>query len=143
MLMLVTRLKAENISVQLHTRKEQIDGISYGLEGVAFSGYKLGAAYSFNGLQRHLSVEHAPEHDELLRWVNLLTAQQCRHLVKQAKDRDSALIPRAEENFTVQLELAQDMLALAFQVFAINHQAGRTETTAGVCRLSGKRYISS
>jgi Cft2 family RNA processing exonuclease len=38
MLMLVTRLKAENISVQLHTRKEQIDGISYGLEGHCVSG---------------------------------------------------------------------------------------------------------
>jgi hypothetical protein len=90
MLMLVTRLKAENISVQLHARKEQIDGISYGMEGIAFPGYKLGAAYSFKGLQRHLGVDHAPEQDELLRRVNLLTAQQCRQLVKQSKDRDSA-----------------------------------------------------
>lgn len=144
MLMLVTRLKAADISVRLYARDGQIDGISYGLEGIAFPGYKLGAAYSFKGLQRHLGVDHAPEQDELLRRVNLLTAQQCRQLVKQSKDRDSALIPQAEKNSTVQLELAQGMLAIAFQVFAINHQAGRTqETAAGVWRLSGKRYISN
>lgn len=141
---MVTRLKAENISVQLHTRQEQIDGISYGMEGIAFPGYKLGAAYSFKGLQRHLGVDHAPEQDELLRRVNLLTAQQCRQLVKQAKDRDSAVIPQPEENSTAQLELAQDMLAIALQVFTINHQAGRTkETGSGVWRLSGKRYVSN
>jgi hypothetical protein len=144
MLMLVTRLKAENISVRLHSRKEQIDGISYGLEGIAFPGYKLGAAYSFKGLQRHLGVDHAPEQDELLRRVNLLTAQQCRQLVKQSKDRDSAVVPQSEENTTALVELAQDILAIAVQVFTINHQAGRTqETDAGVWRLSGKRYVSS
>lgn len=144
MLMLVTRLKAEDISVRLYARDGQIDGISYGLEGIAFPGYKLGAAYSFKGLQRHLGVDHAPEQDELLRRVNLLTAQQCRQLVKQSQDKDSAVIPQPEENSTVQMELAQDMLAIAFQVFAINHQAGRTqETAAGVWRLSGKRYVSN
>jgi hypothetical protein len=131
MLMLVTRLKAENISVQLHARKEQIDGISYGLEGIAFPGYKLGAAYSFKGLQRHLGVEHAPEQDELLRRVNLLTAQQCRQLVKQSKDRDAALIPWTEGNSTAQMDLAQEMLAIALQVFTINHQAGRTAGNRG------------
>ena len=104
-------------------------------------------------MQRHLGVDHAPEQDELLRRVNLLTAQQCRQLVKQSKDRDSAVVPQVEENFTAQVELAQEMLAmvqrrslgtLALQVFTINHQAGRTqETTAGVWRLSGKHYISS
>jgi hypothetical protein len=42
------------------------------------------------------------------------------------------------------MDLAQEMLAIALQVFTINHQAGRTqETTAGVWRLSGKRYVSS
>ncbi|WP_017301619.1 relaxase/mobilization nuclease domain-containing protein [Nodosilinea nodulosa] len=144
MLMLVTRLKAADISVRLYARDGQIDGISYGMEGIAFPGYKLGAAYSFKGLQRHLGIDHAPEQDELLRRVNLLTAQQCRQLVKQSKDRDSAVIPQVEENSTVQLELAQDMLAIALQVFTINHQAGRTqETEAGVWRLSGKRYASS
>jgi hypothetical protein len=144
MLMLVTRLKAENISVRLYERQGQIDGISYGMEDIAFPGYKLGAAYSFKGLQRHLGVEHAPEQDELLRRVNLLTAQQCRQLVKQSKDRDSAVIPQAEENSTAQIELAQEMLANAFQVFTINHQAGRTqETNAGVWRLTGKRYVST
>jgi hypothetical protein len=144
MLMLVTRLKAENISVRLYARDGQIDGISYGMEGIAFPGYKLGAAYSFKGLQRHLGVDHAPEQDELLRRVNLLTAQQCRQLVKQSKGRDAAVIPRTEGNFTVQMELAQEMLAISFQVFTINHQAGRTqETDAGVWRLSGKRYVSN
>jgi hypothetical protein len=114
------------------------------MEGIAFPGYKLGAAYSFKGLQRHLGVDHAPEQDELLRRVNLLTSQQCRQLVKQSKDRDSAVIPQAEGNSTAQVELAQDILAIAFQFFTLDHQAGRTqETTAGVWRLSGKRYVSS
>jgi hypothetical protein len=144
MLMLVTRLKANNISVRLYARDGQIDGISYGVEGIAFPGYKLGAAYSFKGLQRHLGVDHAPEQDELLRRVNLLTAQQCRQLVKQSKGRDAAVVPRTEGNPTVQMELAQDILAISFQIFTINHQAGRTqETDAGVWRLSGKRYVSN
>ncbi|HHP7243937.1 MAG TPA: hypothetical protein ACFE0H_04545 [Elainellaceae cyanobacterium] len=144
MLMLVTRLKAENISVRLYAREGLIDGISYGMEDIAFPGYKLGAAYSFKGLQRHFGIDYAPEQDELLRRVNLLTAQQCRQLVKQSKDRDLALIPQVEENSTVQMELARNILAIALQIFAINHQAGRTqETNAGVWRLSGKRYISN
>ncbi|MBE9108391.1 relaxase/mobilization nuclease domain-containing protein [Nodosilinea sp. LEGE 07298] len=142
MLMLVTRLKAEDISVRLYARDGQIDGISYGLDGMAFPGYKLGAAYSFKGLQRHLGVDHAPEQDELLRRVNLLTAQQCRQLLRQSQDHGPVL-PQAQESSMGQLDLARYILPIAMQIFALNHQAGATqEVTPGGWRLSGKRYAS-
>jgi hypothetical protein len=142
MLMLVTRLKAEDISVRLYARDGQIDGISYGLDGMAFPGYRLGAAYSFKGLQRHLGVDHAPEQDELLRRVNLLTAQQCRQLLRQSQDHGPAL-PQAQESSMGQLDLARYILPIAMQIFALNHQAGATqEVTPGGWRLSGKRYAS-
>lgn len=142
MLMLITRLKAENISVRLYARGGHIDGISYGLEGIAFPGYRLGTAYSFKGLQRHLGIDHAPEQDELLRRVNLLTARECRRLLKQARTRGATAL-QADEMTTTQSALAQAMLPVALQVFEINHQAGTTQEIApGVWRFSGKRYVT-
>jgi hypothetical protein len=95
-------------------------------------------------LQRHLGVEHAPEQDELLRRVNLLTAQQCRQLVKQSKDRDSAVIPQAEENSTAQMDWLRRCWRShsRFSPSTIKREE-RRKPTAGVWRLSGKRYISS
>jgi hypothetical protein len=39
-------------------------GISYALEGVAFSGSKLGRDYSFVGLQKYRGVSYVPERDD-------------------------------------------------------------------------------
>ena len=47
MSLLVARLRAEDISVQLRRQENRTSGISYEVDGVAFPGYKLGKAYSF------------------------------------------------------------------------------------------------
>jgi hypothetical protein len=49
----VQRLKDAGVEPQIkQTRTGKIQGISYGLEGVAFPGHKLGRNYSWQGLQR-------------------------------------------------------------------------------------------
>ena len=80
---LTTRLKAEGVAVQFRTREGQVQGISYAVDGVAFPGYKLGKAYSFTGLQKHLGVSHSPNQDEQLRQVSGMTADQCREWLQR------------------------------------------------------------
>ena len=80
---LATRLKAEGVAVQFRTREGQVQGISYAVDGVAFPGYKLGKAYSFTGLQKHLGVSHSPNQDEQLRQVSGMTADQCREWLQR------------------------------------------------------------
>ncbi|BAU15918.1 relaxase/mobilization nuclease family protein (plasmid) [Leptolyngbya sp. NIES-3755] len=61
---LINQLKAQGISIRLRIAQNQrITGISYSLNGIAFSGSKLGRAYTFPGLQKHkgLHYDHATE----------------------------------------------------------------------------------
>jgi len=56
------RLKDNGVDVRVsYTRTDKVKGISYELEGVAFSGTKLGRAYTFPGLQKHRGVTYSPE----------------------------------------------------------------------------------
>jgi len=56
------RLKSRGVNARLNTtRTGKIRGISYELDGVAFSGSKLGKAYTFPGLQKYRSVSYEPE----------------------------------------------------------------------------------
>ncbi len=60
----VERLQRGGASVQLHGLEQgRARGISYGIDGVAFPGGKLGPAYSLNGVQEHLGVSYEPERD--------------------------------------------------------------------------------
>lgn len=61
---LISQLKTQGISIRLRIAQDQrITGISYSLSGIAFSGSKLGRAYTFPGLQKHkgLHYDHATE----------------------------------------------------------------------------------
>ena len=60
---LLVRLKDDGIDAQVKfTRTGQVKGISYGTEdGFAFSGTKLGQAYTFPGLQKHRGVSYDPQ----------------------------------------------------------------------------------
>ena len=60
---LIDRLQQENISVKVVQTRQGIRGISYEMEGVAFSGTKLGRAYTFPGLQKHRGVGYEPDRD--------------------------------------------------------------------------------
>lgn len=56
------RLKDAGINARIgYTRTGKVKGISYERDGVAFSGSKLGKAYTFPGLQKHRGVTYSPE----------------------------------------------------------------------------------
>lgn len=56
------RLKDTGINVRLgYTRTGKVKGISYDLDGIAFSGSKLGKAYTFPGLQNYREIIYRPE----------------------------------------------------------------------------------
>lgn len=81
---LLLRLKANypDISLKLHPPKGKTQGISYGIDGIAFAGYKLGAAYSFGGLQKHLGLSYdLARHDDLLRQIEATSSEECLELL--------------------------------------------------------------
>jgi hypothetical protein len=56
---LIQHLQQHGIAVKLRiTEDRRITGISYSLEGIAFSGNKLGRAYTFPGLQKHKGMTY-------------------------------------------------------------------------------------
>lgn len=60
----IHQLKAQGIQIRLRIAQNQrITGISYCLDNIAFSGSKLGRAYTFPGLQKYkgLHYDHATE----------------------------------------------------------------------------------
>ncbi len=61
---LIHRLKDQGTNIRLRkTRHQEITGISYELDGIAFSGSQLGRAYTFPGLQKYkgLRYDHTTE----------------------------------------------------------------------------------
>ena len=75
--LLITRLKAQGIDVHLWRKGNQYSGISFGLEGAAFAGRRLGPAYSFGGLQQHQGVYYdaTTQHAALARILNQSPAE--------------------------------------------------------------------
>jgi hypothetical protein len=66
---LISHLKSQGINVRLRQSRMGITGISYELDGIAFSGSRLGVAYSFPGLQKHKGVEYDPYVDRDATWL--------------------------------------------------------------------------
>ena len=65
----IGRLKEKGISVRLRKSKEdKIEGISYGLEGLAFQGRQLGKDYTWTSLETLLTGEitHQSSQDNLI-----------------------------------------------------------------------------
>ena len=65
----IGRLKEKGISVHLRKSKEdKIEGISYGLEGVAFQGRQLGKDYTWTSLEILLTreISHQSSQDDLI-----------------------------------------------------------------------------
>ncbi len=59
--------RLQNLGVEVkhgYTRTGKSKGISYCYQEQAFSGTKLGAAYTFPGLQKHLGIDEKEERDE-------------------------------------------------------------------------------
>ncbi|MBW4695319.1 MAG: relaxase/mobilization nuclease domain-containing protein [Lyngbya sp. HA4199-MV5] len=61
---LIGQLQQNGISVRIRDRQPgEITGISYELNGIAFSGTHLGKAYTFQGLQRYREVNYDSHRD--------------------------------------------------------------------------------
>lgn len=61
---LIGQLQQNGISVRIRDRQPgEITGISYELNGIAFSGTHLGKAYTFQGLQRYRRVNYDSHRD--------------------------------------------------------------------------------
>ena len=157
---LATRLKAEGVAVQFRTREGQVQGISYEIEGVAFPGYKLGKAYSFTGLQKHLGVSHSPNQDEQLRQISRMTTEQCREWLQRQMERETEAsqerkrdrqsqepltfpTQQAEAIADIQRDRAQQILPIALAVLERRHEDGDTrEVEPGRWQLEGQRYTA-
>ena len=78
----IGRLKEKGISVRLRKSKEdKIEGISYGLESLAFQGRQLGKKYSWTSLETLLTgkIIHQSSQDDLI-----LPSEA--HIIPEAKD---------------------------------------------------------
>ncbi|MGB7441497.1 MAG: relaxase/mobilization nuclease domain-containing protein [Coleofasciculaceae cyanobacterium] len=65
---LINRLKDSGIDAKVsYYSTGRVQGITYGLESLRFSGTKLGKAYTFPGLQKHRGVSYEPSQDEEIR----------------------------------------------------------------------------
>ncbi|KAM3097675.1 relaxase/mobilization nuclease domain-containing protein [Phormidesmis sp. 146-35] len=61
---MIEQLQQKGISVRIRDRQTgEIKGISYELNGIAFSGTHLGKAYTFKGLQRYRGVNYDSHRD--------------------------------------------------------------------------------
>ncbi|MEO1209733.1 MAG: relaxase/mobilization nuclease domain-containing protein [Cyanobacteria bacterium J06638_20] len=65
------QLKDSGINARVKiTRTGKARGISYELNGIAYSGTKLGKAYTFPGLQKHRGVRYQPEMNDRIEALN-------------------------------------------------------------------------
>lgn len=83
---LMRRSQQQGIDVRVgYTCTGKVKGISYKLDGVAFSGTHLGKAYTFPGLQKHRGVSYIPKQDDkriqelMKRNVENTTSNQDKH----------------------------------------------------------------
>jgi hypothetical protein len=79
MLDFVAAIQQQGVLVRLSRRSGGISGISYGMDGVAFSGSHLGRNFTFPGLQKHRHLNYVPSRDDeaLARLVDkAMTSQQ-------------------------------------------------------------------
>ena len=77
MALLVTRLKADGVDVQLRRSGDRYTGISFGIDDSAFAGRRLGRAYSFEGLQKYHLVHYAAAQDSTLQQMADVSPAEC------------------------------------------------------------------
>ena len=72
------RAKHPEISVKFREEGSQKVGVSFGIDGVAFAGRKLGRAYSLQGLKAHYGIETVVP--SALDRVLALSSEQCQQI---------------------------------------------------------------
>jgi hypothetical protein len=101
---LIKQLQKQGINVCVsYTRTGKIKGISYQLDGVAFSGTHLGKAYTFPGLQKHLGVSYIPKRDDQL--IQKLTERNIENVTSNQPNQDeqSIQVQANVENSTIKV----------------------------------------
>jgi hypothetical protein len=65
---LIQKLKRKGVKAQVHFQSTgRVQGLTYSIDEITFSGTKLGKAYTFPGLQKYRGVTYEPDRDaELL-----------------------------------------------------------------------------
>ncbi|MEA5553858.1 relaxase/mobilization nuclease domain-containing protein [Anabaena cylindrica UHCC 0172] len=100
----IKRSQQQGINVCVgYTRTGKVKGISYQLDGVAFSGTHLGKAYTFPGLQKHLGVTYIPKRDDQL--IQKLTERNIENVTSNQPNQDeqSFQIEANVENSTIKV----------------------------------------
>ncbi len=86
---LIERVQQQGINVRVgYTRTGKVKGISYQLDGVAFSGTHLGKAYTFPGLQKHRGVNYSPKRDD----------KRIQKLMEQAVENPTPAVPSKQDD---------------------------------------------
>jgi hypothetical protein len=68
---LIQKLKGQGVKAQVHFQSTgRIQGLTYEIDGITFSGTKLGKAYTFGGLQKYRGVTYEPDRDSFLLMVS-------------------------------------------------------------------------
>jgi hypothetical protein len=89
---LIERLQDQGINTQVKiTRTGKARGISYELNGIAFSGTKLGKAYTFPGLQKHRGVQYQPEMNDRIKELNQQAATAAEPMDPRRSSKPSRL----------------------------------------------------
>jgi hypothetical protein len=64
---LIQKLKDKGVKAQVHFQSTgRVQGLTYSMDGITFSGTKLGKAYTFGGLQKYRGVTYEPDRDSFL-----------------------------------------------------------------------------
>jgi hypothetical protein len=132
---LLVRLKEQGIDAKVnYTRGGEAKGISYEMDGVAFSGTKLGAAYTFPGLQKHRKISYESDRDD--------------EAIKELNSRPPAA-PHDTQQPQVQLlkisaeqrEKAEQVYPIAWSIFQKAIHLGKAqEETSGTWAYKGENY---
>ncbi|MCF2151384.1 relaxase/mobilization nuclease domain-containing protein [Desmonostoc muscorum LEGE 12446] len=95
---LIERSQQQGINVRVgYTRTGIVKGISYQLDGVAFSGTHLGKAYTFPGLQKHRGVNYSPKRDD----------KRIQKLMDQAVENLTPAVPSKQDDKRIQKLMEQ------------------------------------
>lgn len=95
---LIERAQQQGVNVRVgYTRTGIVKGISYQLDGVAFSGTHLGKAYTFPGLQKHRGVNYSPKRDD----------KRIQKLMEQAVENPTPAVPPKQDDKHIQKLMEQ------------------------------------
>lgn len=125
----VAAIQQQGVSVRLSRRTGGISGISYEMDGIAFSGTHLGRDFTFPGLQKHRQLSYEPSRDD------------------EALAR--ALQPQPPESASLGIDPLQKQAAEAIAPIAVAlfQEARRSGTViqadANRWILSGNQYVMS